>query len=69
MMKCVLWPMLKEQYSRANQRKQTTNYYLTYDSIITFYKNAPRFLCALLECSYGGGKIVCLRRAQKLLMC
>ena len=48
--------MPREQYSRANQRKQTTNYYLTYDSIITFYKNAPRFLCALLECSYGGGQ-------------
>lgn len=56
--------MLKEQYSRANQRKQTTNYYLTYDSIITFYKNAPRFLCALLECSYGGQNRVFAQGAE-----
>lgn len=56
--------MLKEQYSRANQRKQTTNYYLTYDSIITFYKNAPRFLCALLECSYGGQNRVFAQDAE-----
>ena len=63
-MKCVLWPMPREQYSRANQRKQTTNYYLTYDSIITFYKNAPRFLCALLECSYGGQNRVFAQDAE-----
>lgn len=56
--------MLREQYSRANQRKQTTNYYLTYDSIITFYKNAPRFLCALLECSYGGQNRVFAQGAE-----
>lgn len=56
--------MLREQYSRANQRKQTTNYYLTYDSIITFYKNAPRFLCALLECSYGGQNRVFAQDAE-----
>lgn len=56
--------MPREQYSRANQRKQTTNYYLTYDSIITFYKNAPRFLCALLECSYGGQNRVFAQDAE-----
>lgn len=56
--------MLREQYSRANQRKQTTNYYFTYDSIITFYKNAPRFLCALLECSYGGQNRVFAQGAE-----
>lgn len=56
--------MLREQYSRANQRKQTTNYYLTYDSIITFYKMLLAFCVLCLSAVMGGQNRVFAQGAE-----